>query len=124
MLITVAAETGQDVFALVARPFWQILYQFHLLMERAQRVALRGRVERVDDGLMAALAFNKPEALDEELQKAHAALDAFEDGPADSPDQIAALRAAGESLAARIEHGRVLAPEALVADITPSEALV
>lgn len=108
--MTVAASRPYDVFTLLDEPLWRVLYVFHHLAEERARVALRDRLERVDAGFMTALAFNKPEALDDELQKVHRAILGQDEDPIADEDRLAR----GLALAERIERGRVLSDEALV----------
>lgn len=114
MLTTVAAARTCDPLALLDEPLWRVLWHFHQLEDREQRQALRDRRARVDAGVLVAMAFNHPDSLDDELRRVRNAIDAYEYGPDSAADGIAALRAAGDALASRIEAGRALAPEALV----------
>lgn len=114
MLTVVAGERPYDVFTLLDEPLWRVLYLFHHLSAKTARAALDARLARVDAGLMTALARHQPAALDDEMRRVRDAIDDFERGPAERPDDLAAWRARGDALAARIEQGRVLSPEALV----------
>lgn len=92
-------------------PVWQLLYVFHHLSERDERRQVMARAARVDAGVLTALAFNEPARLDDELRSVRAAIDAVEyETPASDPVR---LEAKAHALLARIESGRVLAPDAL-----------
>jgi hypothetical protein len=107
--VTVAGQRPYDVFTLLDEPLWRVLYVFHHLQERDARQALDARLARVDEGFMAALAFNKPIALEDELRRVKEEIAAL-DAP-DAPDDTIAR---GLALAERMEQGRVLSDEALI----------
>lgn len=113
VLVTVATETGQDAFALLDRPWCQVLYTFYQLAERDERRALASRASRVDAGLLTALAFNEPQRLSDELRSVQEAIAAFERGPVDEAADVAEWKARGLALAAKLDQGRVLSPDAL-----------
>ena len=113
MLTTVASARSADPLALLDEPLWRLLYHFFHLTERETREALRARMARVDLGYMVAYAFNQPALLDDERRAVSDAIVAYECGPVDEQTDLAALRARGETLAAKIERGRVLSPAAL-----------
>lgn len=112
--MAVASETGTSALALMDEPYWGTLWQFHLLCERDERMALVRRVERVDGGVLAAIARHQPGRLTDEVEAAHHALVSL-DFPADPADEVATLRAKATAMAARIESGKTLTDGALLA---------
>jgi hypothetical protein len=108
--VRVARARACDPLALLDEPFWRVLWHFHHLTDDDARRALHDRMARVDSGFMTAFAVNQPASLAEEMQKVRAAIEEQERGPTPLDD----LRARGEALAARMERGRVLDPDALV----------
>lgn len=113
VLVTVAAATGQDAFALLDRPWCQVLYQFYHLADREERQRLASRVARVEAGVFTAMAFNDPARLVDEQRAVRDAIEALERGPVDEAMDLDAWKARGLALAAKLEQGRVLSPAAL-----------
>lgn len=108
MLIAVAGSRPYDAFSLLDEPLWRVLYLYHHLSEReAERVLVR-RSDRVDAGLLAAMAFHEPTLLTDEQRAVRHALEAL----ADDPDPVAEDK--GQALLARVLRGRALDPDALV----------
>jgi hypothetical protein len=114
LLVTVAAERRCDPLALLDEPLWRTLYHFHHLAERDARDALHKRQARVDLGMMVAHAFNQPSSLDDEMRDVRQALADLDREPTEGASVWDAARGKGEEMAARIERGRVLSPEALL----------
>jgi hypothetical protein len=114
MLLAVAGSEPYRAFALLDEPLWRVLYLFHHLQEHDARESLRARMARVDAGVMTAFAFNQPASLETEMRRVQDAIAEADYGPSDAVDEMAALRAKGEALAARIEQGGVLTPDGLV----------
>jgi hypothetical protein len=114
VLVTVACETGQDVFILLDVPLWRVMYLFHHLQEREARLQLRGRLARVDMGYLNAFAFNHPESLETEMQHVNAAIVALDRPPVSRRSEVEELRARGQAMVARIQREHVLSDEALV----------
>ena len=110
MLLIVAGTRPYDALSLLDEPLWRVLWTFHQVMERRAREQLMERLGRVDAGNLTAMAFNKPELLDDEMRAVQQAIRAQEEGPVESDS----VQPAGLSLLERVQRGRVLAPEALV----------
>lgn len=88
-------------------PFALVLYAWLQLQERDRIRALRDRERDVHRATLTAMAFNKPELLDDERSTIIA--DMRRSPVAHVRASVnAELRAAGEALAARIEAGGVL----------------
>jgi hypothetical protein len=109
MLTAIAVASHGDVFALLDEPHWRNLYRFYHLAERDARERLSRRYERVDSGMLSALAFNDPGKLDDERQAVADAIHALE-----HPGDLGGMRAKAEAMAARMTAGHVLTPSALV----------
>jgi hypothetical protein len=101
VIVAVACETGQSVVALMDESLWSLLWTYSHLRETEERAALSRRQERVDAGILASMAFNQPQSLNDELAAVRDAVEEFERGPQES--DTAMLRAAAEAMLARGE---------------------
>lgn len=110
-MITVASAFGRDPFEYLDTPFWKVLYAFYHLMEREERNTLFRRLERVDAGMMTHVAFNDASKLADEMRTVQDAIRALDTQPT---NEVEALRAKANALAARIEAGKALTDKALV----------
>ena len=114
MLVTVARARAADPLDLIHAPLWRVLWHYLHLEELDARRALARRHERVDAGLMTARAFNAPATLGDELEAVHKAIAEADADPVDEALAYDDWRARGAALAAKIDAGRVLSPEALI----------